>query len=189
MKKYLILAFVSILFVLFFTTSISAQIYSQSLLLGSDLLMSDWQLDYIQPLEPGELEKGEYRFSPLIARVNILDERKLFPSGDISDDSENSTNVYAVVFDTAFSDDLTVHGKYLYQPWTEYDNDDESRFSLLDLFINYKVKEDNTLYFGYNRSLNKEKNYNEEVLNSEDEAITNFYYLGYEMRGSFGFDD
>jgi len=51
--------------------------------------------------------------------------------------------------------------------------------------MNYKIDDDKKLYFGYNRILSEDKDYNDDTLNYEDEDITNFYYLGFEMRGQF----
>jgi len=192
MKKYISIIFYLLIFILLFTasslalTSSSASlltIYDYQSLLSDYLAPADWQLEYLKPLDPGELKKGDYRFSPIVARLSLTSE-------NIISDNDNSTMVYGAVFDTALSDDLTIHGKYFYQPWTEDNYNNEDRSNLLDLFVNYQVKEDNTLYFGYNRTLGKTKSYDSNnLLDRESETITNFFYLGYEMRGSFGFDD
>ena len=57
---------------------------------------------------------------------------------------------------------------------------------MIDLFINYEFKEDRTMFFGYNRTLNKDKEYdNLDNLEYETETTNNIYYLGFEIRGSF----
>jgi hypothetical protein len=202
MKKVFVLTAAVLIFLFIFTASSSAQyLYNgYSSLLSGALGQADWQLEYLQPLDPGELEKGEYRFSPIIARVSTSGERINYPEGDSTDESDESTMVYGAVFDTALTDKLTIHGKYIYQPWEDYydsyygpmsisasssELDYESRMSLLDLFINYEIKEDNTLYFGYNRMNNKEKDYQNGELDDEEEDTINFYFIGYEMRGKF----
>lgn len=198
MKKVIVLITAVFIFLFLFTASSSAQFFYEGYnsLLSGALSQSDWQLDYLQPLDPAELEKGEYRFSPIIARVSTSGERTNYPDGDLIDEYDESTMIYGAVFDTAISDRLTIHGKYIYQPWEDYydsyyvsasatELDYESRMSLLDLFINYEIKEDNTLYFGYNRMLNKEKDYWNGELEDEEEDTINFYYIGYEMRGKF----
>lgn len=204
MKRFIVPTAAVLIFLFILTASSSAQfsnngygsVYGYSTLLSETLGQADWQLDYIQLLDPAELEKGEYRFSPIVARVNYSDEVLSYPGGDLSAKDDQSTMIYGAVFDTAISDNLTIHGKYIYQPWEDYYDyefdpsdkilDSESRMSLLDLFINYEVKEDNTLYFGYNRMLSKNKNYdNNEELEDEDEDIINLYYIGYQMRGKF----
>jgi hypothetical protein len=191
MKNSIILFVTILIFLTVFSGISLAQTYLYNSLLGTGMTMADWQLEYIQPLEPGELEKGEYRFSPIIARVNFAAERNVFESTLDPYDYDNSSMVYAAVFDTALSDNLTLHGKYIYQPWekSDYDsymNPQESRMNLLDLFVNYNISEDKKLYFGYNRMLDKEKDYNSDgELDYEDEDVSNFYYIGYEMRGKF----
>jgi len=189
MKKHMIVLFSVLIFILLFTASSSAQFLGYESLLSTYLAPADWQLEYFQPLEPGELEKGGYRISPLIVGVNYSNKRDYTSEESTSYDYDNTTTAYGVVFDTAFSDSFTLHGKYIYQPWEEYEGfglgTDESRVSLLDLFMNYKIDDDKKLYFGYNRILSEDKDYNDDTLNYEDEDITNFYYLGFEMRGQF----
>lgn len=129
--------------------------------------------------------------SPVIGRVNSGTERDIFDSSSNKYDFENSTNAYILIFDTALSDNLTFHSKYAYQPWEKYTYNDyrdseESRSSLIDLFINYEFKEDKTMFFGYNRTLNKDKEYDDlDNLEYETETTNNIYYLGFEIRGSF----
>jgi hypothetical protein len=154
------------------------------------MLMSDWQLDYIRPIEPGELKKGDYRLSPIIGRINTDEKRDVFSGTTNEKNNDNSTMAYILVFDTGLSDNLTLHSKFAYQPWEKYtysnNNSDESRSSLFDLFLNYELKEDKQMFFGYNRISSKEKNYdNLDNLRYEEEDTNNIYYLGFEIRGSF----
>ncbi|MFP4021222.1 MAG: hypothetical protein ACLFUK_06405 [Halanaerobium sp.] len=186
-RKFIVVGVVSV-FIFLLSSGVSAQILNYY---GLDsMLMSDWQLDYIRPLNPGELEKGEFRLSPVIGRISNNEERDIFNSSLNEYDNGNSTTAYFLVFDTALSDNLTFHSKYAYQPWEKYtyDNSDteESRNSLIDLFLNYEFKEDKTMFFGYNRSLNKNKEYdNLDNLEYETEETNNVYYLGIQIRGSF----
>jgi len=185
--------FVVVGLVIFLIFSLSSGVFAQvGGFYGLDsMLMSDWQLDYLRPIEPGELEKGEYRISPIIGRINLGEERDNFFSTSSEYDYDNSTTAYILVFDTALSDNLTLHSKLSYQPWETYtydgnSSDDESRSTLFDLFINYELKDDRQMFFGYNRILSKEKNYdNLDNLTYEEESTNNVYYLGFEIRGSF----
>ncbi|RAK06723.1 hypothetical protein C8C77_12159 [Halanaerobium saccharolyticum] len=177
-----------LVFVFVFSSGVSAQL---SNFYGLDnMLMSDWQLDYIRPLDPGELKKGEFRLSPVIGRItDNYDQNNI--DGDYDGDYDNSTMAYIMIFDAKFTDKLSLHSKFAYQPWEEYDSrylsgNNESRSTMTDLFFNYEFKEDRTMFFGYNRSLNKEKEYDEaNILEDEIEKINNIYYLGFEIRGSF----
>jgi hypothetical protein len=187
---------VGIIFLTIFLVSggVSAQSYLNSMLgnvILGDTLMSDWQLDYLRPLKPGDLQPGEFRISPLVGRVNYGRERDLIDSTTNDYDYDNSTMIYMLVMDTAVSQKLTLHGKYLYQPWEkytydDYDPDDENRSSLVNLFANYNFTPDRKMYFGYNRVIEKEKNYDSSGdLDREYEYANDIYYLGFEIRGSF----
>lgn len=178
-----------LVFVFIFSSGVSAQLLNYY---GIDnMLMSDWQLDYIRPLDPDDLKKGEFRLSPVIGRVTDNYDRNNI-AGDYDHDYDNSTMAYIMVFDAKFTEKLSLHSKFAYQPWEEYEaayysgNPNESRSTMTDLFFNYEFKEDKTMFFGYNRSLNKEKEYDEtNILEDEIEKINNIYYLGFEIRGSF----
>lgn len=185
-KKYLVVA-VTLFIIFTLSSGALAFIDSLPMLSGADLLMSDWQLDYIRPLEPGELKKGEYRFTPIIGRFDINDERNSFSSSYKDKNNDYDSMLYLMAFDTAVTDNLLLHGKYLYKPWAEYnDFGDENRINFMDLFVDYKLKNDKKMFFGYNRMSSKDKDYdNLDNLNYEDEDTTNFYYLGFEIRGSF----
>lgn len=178
---------------LFFLFSLSSGVFAQ---IGDyygleSMLISDWQLDYIRPIDPDELEKGEFRFAPIIGRVNNDYERNDL-NGDYSYDYDNNTMAYMLVFDSKFTEKLSLHSKFIYQPWEDYSytnfsNDSfESRSTLTDLFLNYEMKEDKILFFGYNRALSKRKEYDSDnILEDEEEDTNNIYYLGLEIRGSF----
>ena len=103
---------------LFFIFSLSSGVFAQ---IGDfygleSMLISDWQLDYIRPIEPGKLEKGEYRLSSLVGGMNYGRERDIFNSFYDEYDYDNGTTAYFIVFDTALSDNLTLHSKYAYKP-------------------------------------------------------------------------
>lgn len=190
MSKKFIVVGIALFFIFSLSSGVFAEMGIESMILGADIMMSDWQLDYIRPLEPGELEKGDYRLTPIIGRINTNGERNVF-SGSYSEfDNSNSTTAYILVFDTGLSDNLTLHSKFAYQPWEKYtydnSNQEESRSTLFDLFINYELKEDKKMFFGYNRILSKEKEYDSlDELRYVDEDTNNIYYLGFEIRGSF----
>ena len=178
---------------LFFIFTLSSGVFAEtetgfgSMILGADMMMSDWQLDYIRPIKPGELEKGEYRLTPIIGRFDSSGETNVFSGRGTDDSSDFDSMFYLMALDTAVSENLILHGKYLYKPYSEYnDNGDENRMSLLDLFLDYEFENENKMFFGFNRSYNKNKEYNSSgVFESEEEDKTNFYYLGFEIRGSF----
>ena len=188
MSKKFIVVGIALFFIFSLTSGVFAQIGG---FYGLDsMLMSDWQLDYLKPLEPGELDKGAYRLTPVIGRININEERNVFSGSNSEFDDSNSTTAYILVFDTGLSDNLTLHSKFAYQPWEKYtydnSNQEENRTSLFDLFINYEFKEDKKMFLGYNRILSKQKEYDSlDELRYEDEDINNVYYLGFEIRGSF----
>lgn len=191
MSKKLFIVVTTLFLIFALSSGVSAQI---SGFYGLDsMLMSDWQLDYIRPLEPGDLKKGDYRLSPIIVNIASDRERNAFDNryNNYDYDYGNTTTAYILVFDTALSDNLTLHSKFAYQPWEKYSYDDyhnidESRTSLFDLFINYEFKEDKQMFFGYNRILEKDKEYdNIGNLEYEGEDTNNIYYLGFELRGSF----
>ncbi|MGP3777648.1 MULTISPECIES: hypothetical protein [Halanaerobium] len=189
MRKKLLVVGLVLLFSILLNSAVYAQIGG---FYGLDsILMSDWQLDYIKPLDPGDLKKGEYRFSPIIGRIKTGRNEYDFTTSTEDYNYDNTTTAYILVFDTALSDNLSLHSKYAYQPWEtytydDYRNIDESRGSLLDLFINYEFKEDKTMFFGYNRSLSNDRDYNNsDELIDETESLNNIYYLGFEIRGSF----
>lgn len=190
MYKKLLVCGITLLFVFTLSSGVFAQMSS---LYGLDsMMMSDWQLDYIRPIDPDELEKGEFRLSPIISRVNNAYERNDLDD-DYSYDADNSSMAYMLIFDSKFTEKLSLHSKFIYQPWEDYSYNNpfssysyERRSTLTDLFLNYEMKEDRILFFGYNRTLNKEKEYdNDNILEDEDEDTTNIYYLGFEIRGSF----
>jgi len=185
MHKKLLVCGIALFFIFTLSSGVFAQMGLESMILGSDIMMSDWQLDYIRPIEPGELEKGEYRLTPIIGRFDFSDERN--PESRFGSNDDYDSMFYLLALDTAVSENLMLHGKYLYKPYSEYNEyGDENRMSLLDLFLDYEFENENKMFFGFNRSYNKDKEYNSSgILNNEEEDKTNFYYLGFEIRGSF----
>jgi hypothetical protein len=191
MRKKLLVCGIALFFIFTLSSGVFAQLGG---LYGLDsMMMSDWQLDYLKPIDPDDLEKGEFRLTPIISRLNNNYERNYY--NDTEDNSyDNSTMAYILVFDTKFTEKLSLHSKLMYNPWDERDNylsDNkyESRSTLTDIFLNYEFKEDKTIFFGYNRILEKDKRYNNDILNYEDEDAVNTYYLGFEIRGSFAGDN
>ncbi|CCU79373.1 hypothetical protein HSACCH_01281 [Halanaerobium saccharolyticum subsp. saccharolyticum DSM 6643] len=191
MHKKLLVCGIALFFIFTLSSGVFAQMGLESMILGSDIMMSDWQLDYIRPIEPGELEKGEYRLTPIIGRFDSSGETNYFSGSILDNSSDYDSMFYLMALDTAVSENLILHGKYLYKPYSEYNDDgDENRMSLLDLFLDYEFENENKMFFGFNRSYNKDKEYNSSgILNNEEEDKTNFYYLGFEIRGSFAGDN
>ena len=187
MRKKLLVCGIALFFVFTLSTGVFAQVRG---FYGIDsMLMSDWQFDYLRPIDPDDLEKGEFRLTPTVSRLNNDYEQNYY--NDTEDTSyDNSTMAYILVFDSKFTEKLSVHSKFMYNPWDERDNYSstnkyESRSTLTDIFLNYEFKEDKTIFFGYNRILGKNKEYNNDILNYEKEDVVNTYYLGFEIRGSF----
>ncbi len=191
MHKKLLVCGMALFFIFTLSGGVFAQMGLESMILGSDIMMSDWQLDYIRPIEPGELEKGEYRLTPIIGRFDSSGETNYFSGLNSDESSDYDSMFYLMALDTAVSENLILHGKYLYKPYSEYnDNGDENRMSLLDFFLDYEFENENKMFFGFNRSYNKNKNYDASgVFENEEEDKTNFYYLGFEIRGSFAGDN
>lgn len=184
MRKKLFVVAAALFFIFILSSGVAAQL---EMLSGADLLMSDWQLDYIRPLEPGELKKGEYRFTPIIGRFDIQSKEKDFFNSRNNYNDDYDSMLYLMAFDTAVTDNLLFHGKYLYKPWGEYDDGEENKINFVDLFVDYEFKNDKKMFFGFNRSDTKSKDYNNNnnILDEESEDTINFYYLGFEIRGSF----
>lgn len=183
MKKKIFVVGLTLFFIFILSSGVLAQF--PSMLSGAELLMSDWQLDYIRPLEPGELKKGEYRLTPIIGRFDTQSKEKDFSPSIKYYDSNYDSMLYLMAFDTAVTDNLLFHGKYLYKPWGEYDDGEENKINFVDLFVDYEFKNDKKMFFGFNRSDTKSKDYNNNILDEESEDTINFYYLGFEIRGSF----
>ena len=190
MCKKLFVCGITLFLVFALSSGVFAQIGLESMILGSDIMMSDWQLDYIRPIEPGKLEKGEYRVTPIIGRFDSSEETNYFSDSIFDDSNDYDSMFYLLALDTAVSEKMILHGKYLYKPYSEYNDDgDENRMSLLDLFVDYEFENENKMFFGFNRSYNKDKEYNSSGVFNNEEDKTNFYYLGFEIRGSFAGDN
>lgn len=158
--------------------------------LTSVLMLSDWQTDYLMPVDPNELKEGDYRLYGNAANINIANENNgymLMANGN--NEYNASVMNYFVGFDTAFRDNLYFHIKYDIVPWQSYESTskDEINYKLLTTFIDYEFKEDKKIYFGYNHNNSGFKEYNEVAQEFYDTETykNNIIYAGFEIKGSF----
>jgi len=162
------------------SNSVQAQPYGSEYL--SYLMLSDWQIDYFTPIEPDELETGEFRFYGNAANVSYLNQYFM-------GNSKGSVMNYLMGFDTAVRDDLYLHLNYSISPWqAESDNDlDEDQYQLLNMFLDYELNNSTKVYFGYNYNERASKNYNESAEEFEDVQLDyeRIIFVGVEYRGSF----
>ncbi|MGM0446259.1 MAG: hypothetical protein ACQEQH_07600 [Bacillota bacterium] len=186
MKKTLL---ITIMFLFIFTAFGGSTTYAQFGMVSeyslsnytSILMLNDWQMDYLMPIDPAELSKGEYRIYGNAARLNAS-------SNDFFA-SKISGTIYMGGLDTALRDDLYFHINYDMVPWqsTVEDEKDELRFGMLKMFLDYEFNEDKKVYFGYNHNNYDYKNYDE--LNEEFEPVENMnfnvMYVGFEIKSSF----
>lgn len=143
-------------------------------------LDSDWLFDYVKPIEPGELEKGEYRYTFGLAR-NITRE-----SYDVYSDTGSHSNTFYSVFDTALTDKLYLNLSFDYTPEYKDGDDDKIKGNDLGLSLNYSIDDDKTLFFGCLNTNSTEKDYDfSGDLNYKRKDKTTMFYLGTEIRGSF----
>lgn len=154
----------------------------------SSLMLTDWQIDYMMPIEPAELKKGEYRIYGNTANFSsVFKDSNSFT--DTIDEYDVSVMNYFVGFDTALRDDLYFHINYDISPWQEYNTNSRgmNKFQLLNMFVDYEIDKDKKLYFGFNNNKYSEKEYDSdsEKFYLENEQNINIIYIGFEMRGSF----
>ena len=147
----------------------------------SMLMLNDWQMDYLMPVDPAELNQGEYRVYGNAANLN-------FNSYDGETTKSSGTN-YIVGFDTALRDDLYFHISYDMVPWQSpsEDSKDELRFGMVKMFLDYEFQEDKKVYFGYNNNSYGLKNFNEstETFDEEETTDINVFFVGFEIKSSF----
>lgn len=142
---------------------------------------SDWLLDYIKPIEPGELEKGEYRYTFGLVR-NISKE----DYSDLYSDSGSHSNTFCSVFDTALTDKLYLNLTFGYTPEYKDDDDDKIKGNDLGLLLNYSIDDDKTLFLGCVNTNSTKKDYDfSGDLNYKRKDKNTTFYLGTEIRGSF----
>lgn len=192
MRRKIIVVGVVLGVILFLSLTASAQFINYNSLSSPELMMSDWQLDYIRPIDPADLEKGEFRLTPIIGGINTNDYRNDI-SGDNDYDIDNNTLVYMLAFDSKFTEKLSFHSKIFYRPWDDFESsyfsstsENESRSTLTDLFFNYQFNQEKNFFLGYNRNFNKSKTYDRnDILDEKEEETVNTYYFGFEMKGNF----
>ncbi len=154
----------------------------------SSLMLTDWQTDYMMPVEPAELQKGEYRIYGNAANFSsVFKNSNSFT--DTIDEYDVSVMNYFLGFDTALRDDLYFHINYNISPWQEYDTSSrgKNKYQLLNMFVDYEIDKDKKLYFGYNNNKYSEKEYDSESdkFYLDDEQNINIIYVGFEINGSF----
>ncbi len=153
------------------------------------LMLSDWQSEYLMPVEPAELQKGDYRVYGNAANFSINNSYTDIFNGGSSEESNASVMNYFVGFDTAFRDNLYFHIKYDIVPWQSpaSDSKDQMNYRLLNTFIDYEFQPDKKFYFGYNHNSMGDKDYDSEIGEFQDETTNtiNIYYVGFEIKGSF----
>ena len=191
MKKSLLVIFmVLFIFIVLGGSSTYAQFgeiseYSPTSYL-SMLMLNDWQMDYLMPVDPAELNQGEYRVYGNAASLNFSNYQNDGINGDLS--KASGTN-YIVGFDTALRDDLYFHISYDMVPWQSPSDDekDEIRFGMVKMFLDYEFQEDKKVYFGYNNNSYGYKEFNEEsdAFLEEETMDLNVFYVGFEIKSSF----
>ncbi|MDZ7672999.1 MAG: hypothetical protein U5K53_09245 [Halanaerobiales bacterium] len=71
MKKYLL---ITLVFLFIFTVFGGGSTYAQFGMVSENytsmLMLNDWQMDYLMPIDPAELSKGEYRIYGNAAKLN-----------------------------------------------------------------------------------------------------------------------
>ena len=157
------------------------RVFSQ-MLGAKSLIYADWQMDYLVPLDPGELNRGDYRFTANVGRF----EPKTRQDGiyGLGIEEENINNFYFAL-DTGIRDNLYMRLSMDYVPnWDSSDEWDVDH-KVYNIYFDYKTENDNSLYFGYNRFNMNIDEFDDGVLVSEDQLRVNYYFVGYEMRGSF----
>ncbi len=186
MKKLILLTTAILIFLTVFPGITSAygidRVFTQ--MLGTkSILYADWQMDYLLPLNPDELNKGDYRFTANIGRFepNLGDDLGLL---NLFGEDSGVNNFY-LALDTGISDNLYMRLSMDYVPDWDVGNDYDVSHNVYNIYFDYKTENDNSLYFGYNRfKVNGE--YTGESTSYEDEDVkVNYYFVGYEMRGSF----
>jgi hypothetical protein len=177
-KKFIVVGIT--LFFIFISFSVSAYTIDRVLTQGlgvKGLLYADWQMDYYLPLNPEELNRGDYRFSANMGRIGIDSIDAPF-IGDYNDYFNN----YFLALDTGITDNLSMRLSYDYAPIRD-DSDYELDNQVYTAYFNYSMKNDKSLYFGYNK-LKSDGNDKQYPLGNEDLDI-DYYFIGFEKRGSF----
>jgi len=195
MKKSLVVILViSFIFIGFTNSQLKAQgIFGNSIISEgassylSMLMLADWQVDYLMPIEPDELKKGDYRIYGNAANFSMSN---LNNSLILSTDKTNvSVMNYLFGFDTALRDDLYFHINYNISPWQAASDasKDKTKYQLLNMFLDYEIDNDKKIYFGYNKNNYSMKQYDEtaQEYNLTADNDVNIIYVGFEMKGSF----
>lgn len=179
-KKYLVVG--SVILILFFLTSITSaysidRVLTQALGVKG-LLYADWQMDYYLPMNPEDLDRGDYRISANMGRVDLNSEpTDLFRFSE----GGEAFNNYFLALDTGITDNVSMRLSYDYAPFVD-DNEDESTNKIYSAYFNYSMENDKNLYFGYNR-LNYD--YKDKTELYESNLTAEYYFIGFEMKGSF----
>lgn len=177
MKKKLFVVAAILAILIFISTGAAAYTIDRVLTQGigvKGLLYADWQMDYYLPLNPEELNRGDYRFSANMGRVGIDDDMIL--------GFDEQFNNYFIALDTGITDNLSMRLSYDYTPMID-DDEDELDNKVYAAYFNYSMKKDKSLYFGYNKL---RSDYNDKIDPSYNEdSDIDYYFIGFEKRGSF----
>ena len=180
MHKKLLVVTLVLLFLVMVSSMVSAYTVDRVLTQGiglKSLLYADWQMDYFLPLNPEELDRGDYRFTANMGRIGIDSDDIPLLGGF----NENFNN-YFLALDTGISDNLSMRLSYDYAPIVD-NNDFEATNKVYSAYFNYTMKNDKSLFFGYNRLDFGVDNKND-VSNKNDLEV-DYYFIGFEKRGSF----
>ncbi|AZO95617.1 hypothetical protein [Halocella sp. SP3-1] len=146
---------------------------------------ADWLTDYVTPIEPGELEKGEYRYTFGLARNISSRDYDVYSSSYSYDDIGSHSNTFYSVFDTALTDKLYLNLTFDYVPEYKDNYDDKNKANELGLLLNYSIDDDKNVFFGCINTNSTEKDYDSGDLNYKITGKFTTFYLGTEIRGSF----
>jgi hypothetical protein len=119
----------------------------------------------------------DYEIAKNIGRIGIDSIDAPF-IGDYNDYFNN----YFLALDTGITDNLSMRLSYDYAPIRD-DSDYELDNQVYTAYFNYSMKNDKSLYFGYNK-LKSDGNDKQYPLGNEDLDI-DYYFIGFEKRGSF----
>lgn len=180
-KKLLVVG--SVILILFFLTSITSaysidRVLTQALGVKG-LLYADWQMDYYLPMNPEDLDRGDYRVSANIGRVDLNGEQT--GTFGFFEGREEAFNNYFLALDTGITDNVSMRLSYDYAPFVD-DNEEESKNKIYSAYFNYSMKNDKNLYVGYNR-LNYDSK--DKIDLDESNLTAEYYFIGFEMKGSF----
>ncbi|ADL12719.1 hypothetical protein [Acetohalobium arabaticum] len=175
MKKLMVILGIMMLMNLCIISTASAFIGIENLNMLS-IYEDSWVLDRFKPLEPGELDVGEYRISTNFGRI----------INDDYNDYNSNLNNYYIGFDTAFENDWYLNSSYNFTPYYQHSSQgDRSRYDNINLMLTRSFNDDNQFYCGYSRIKNKEKEYDSGEFSHIKKDTNDLFFIGAEFYGSF----